>query len=128
MLMRGTERRTFAQINQEIESVGAANLKLMFDCYHVGRTEGDLITRLHDLSEAEMREALEELPDDLREQLGWIDKLVEVHNFPLLRVPGVEAGQLMRWAADTLVRAVRAGELPAIDPSPEPPGSPGSLL
>ena len=32
-----------------IKSVGAANLKLMFDCYHVGRTEGDVITRLGDL-------------------------------------------------------------------------------
>jgi len=30
-------------------------------------------------------------------------------------VPGAEAGPLMRWAVDTLVRAVRAGELPQID-------------
>jgi AcrR family transcriptional regulator len=30
-------------------------------------------------------------------------------------VPGVEAGPLMRWAVDTLVRATRAGELPQID-------------
>ena len=30
-------------------------------------------------------------------------------------VPGVEAGPLMRWAVDTLVRAARAGELPQID-------------
>ncbi|MEM8978494.1 MAG: TIM barrel protein [Pseudomonadota bacterium] len=28
-----------------IEEVGAPNLKLMFDCYHVGRTEGDILTR-----------------------------------------------------------------------------------
>ena len=35
-------------------------------------------------------------------------------------VPGVEAGRLMRWATDTLVDAVRAGELPEIDPSPMP--------
>ena len=27
-------------------------------------------------------------------------------------VPGVEAGPLMRWAIDTLIRAVRAGKLP----------------
>ncbi|MCL4108750.1 UNVERIFIED_CONTAM: hypothetical protein GTU68_049091 [Idotea baltica] len=35
-----------------IRDVSADNLKLMFDCYHVGRTEGDIITRLsklHDL-------------------------------------------------------------------------------
>lgn len=30
-------------------------------------------------------------------------------------VPGTEAGPLMRWAVDTLVRAARAGELPRID-------------
>lgn len=40
---------TTDQARQIIESVGAPNLKLMFDCYHVGRTEGDVITRLTDL-------------------------------------------------------------------------------
>jgi hypothetical protein len=35
-------------------------------------------------------------------------------------VPGAEAGPLVRWAVDTLVAAVRAGELPEIDAaSPE---------
>ncbi|MGB7240660.1 MAG: TIM barrel protein [Sulfitobacter sp.] len=34
-----------------IERVGASNLKLMFDCYHVGRTEGDLLTRLKNLGD-----------------------------------------------------------------------------
>ncbi|MEM9591957.1 MAG: TIM barrel protein [Pseudomonadota bacterium] len=29
-----------------IESIGVRTLKLMFDCYHVGRTEGDVMTRL----------------------------------------------------------------------------------
>ena len=33
-------------------------------------------------------------------------------------VPGAEAGPLMRWAVDTLIRAVRAGELPEIDSAP----------
>ncbi|WGW02465.1 hydroxypyruvate isomerase family protein [Tropicibacter oceani] len=28
-----------------IAEVGAPNLKLMFDCYHIGRTEGDITTR-----------------------------------------------------------------------------------
>ncbi|WP_241525725.1 TIM barrel protein, partial [Pseudophaeobacter leonis] len=32
-----------------IEDVGAKNLKLMFDCYHVGRTEGDVIAQLKQL-------------------------------------------------------------------------------
>lgn len=30
-------------------AVAATNLKLMFDCYHVGRTEGDVTTRLRSL-------------------------------------------------------------------------------
>lgn len=38
--------KTTDQATRIIETVGMPNLKLMFDCYHVGRTEGDLITRL----------------------------------------------------------------------------------
>ncbi len=37
------------QARDIIHRVGAPNLKLMFDCYHIGRTEGDLLTRLGDL-------------------------------------------------------------------------------
>lgn len=33
-------------------------------------------------------------------------------------VTGAEAGPVMRWAVETLVRSVRAGELPKIDPAP----------
>lgn len=40
---------TTDQAREIIETVGAPNLRLMFDCYHVGRTEGDVITRLADL-------------------------------------------------------------------------------
>ncbi|MGI9641705.1 MAG: TIM barrel protein, partial [Acidimicrobiia bacterium] len=32
-----------------IETINSPNLKLMFDCYHVGRTEGDVTRRLQDL-------------------------------------------------------------------------------
>ena len=38
--------KTTDQAAHIIDAVDAPNLKLMFDCYHVGRTEGDLITRL----------------------------------------------------------------------------------
>ncbi len=38
--------RTTDQAVAIIAEVGAPNLRLMFDCYHVGRTEGDIITRL----------------------------------------------------------------------------------
>lgn len=32
-----------------IKKLGRPNLKLMFDCYHVGRTEGDVVTRVREL-------------------------------------------------------------------------------
>jgi AcrR family transcriptional regulator len=37
-------------------------------------------------------------------------------------VPGVESGPLARWAIDTLIAAVRDGQLPDIDPVPRPDG------
>jgi len=40
---------TTGQAAAIIAEVGAANLKLLFDCYHVQRTEGDLSRRLMDL-------------------------------------------------------------------------------
>lgn len=41
--------QTTTQAREIIELVDEGNLKLMFDCYHIGRTEGDIITRLADL-------------------------------------------------------------------------------
>lgn len=41
--------KTTKQAAEIIETVGASNLKLMFDCYHVGRTEGDVIAPLKQL-------------------------------------------------------------------------------
>ncbi|MEO1470296.1 MAG: TIM barrel protein [Pseudomonadota bacterium] len=38
--------RTTDQAAAIIAAIGAPHLKLMFDCYHVGRTEGDVTTRL----------------------------------------------------------------------------------
>lgn len=38
-----------AQAVEVIEDVGVPNLKLMFDCYHIGRTEGDIANRLNSL-------------------------------------------------------------------------------
>ena len=38
---------TTAEAVEIIDAVGAPNLALMFDCYHVGRTEGDVIGRLN---------------------------------------------------------------------------------
>ncbi|MEM6307507.1 MAG: TIM barrel protein [Pseudomonadota bacterium] len=41
--------RTTDQAIAIIETLNLGNLKLMFDCYHVARTEGDVLRRLHDL-------------------------------------------------------------------------------
>ncbi len=41
--------QTTEQAKTLIEEVARDNLKLMFDCYHVGRTEGDITTRLANL-------------------------------------------------------------------------------
>jgi 2-dehydrotetronate isomerase len=41
--------QTTHQAAKIIKDVGAKNLKLMFDCYHVGRTEGDVIAQLKQL-------------------------------------------------------------------------------
>ncbi len=40
---------TTGQARDIIEELGLPGVKLMFDCYHVGRTEGDIITRFRDL-------------------------------------------------------------------------------
>ncbi|MEM1274473.1 MAG: TIM barrel protein [Pseudomonadota bacterium] len=41
--------KTTDQAIDLIDRIDAPNLKLMFDCYHVGRTEGDVTTRLKTL-------------------------------------------------------------------------------
>lgn len=41
--------QTTDQAADLIHEIGAPNLKLMFDCYHVGRSEGDVATRLEAL-------------------------------------------------------------------------------
>ncbi|CUH82552.1 hydroxypyruvate isomerase family protein [Tropicibacter naphthalenivorans] len=40
---------TTDQAREIITEVARGNLRLMFDCYHVGRTEGDVVTRFADL-------------------------------------------------------------------------------
>ncbi|MGB7288411.1 MAG: TIM barrel protein, partial [Salaquimonas sp.] len=41
--------QTTNQAAEIIKSVNTPNLKLMFDCYHVGRTEGNVIAQLREL-------------------------------------------------------------------------------
>ncbi|MEZ6189600.1 MAG: DNA polymerase I [Planctomycetota bacterium] len=44
---------------------------------------------------ADYKATRERMPDELREQLPWIDKLVEANAFPLLRVEGHEADDVI---------------------------------
>ncbi|MEM9429112.1 MAG: TIM barrel protein [Pseudomonadota bacterium] len=41
--------RTTDQAREIIDTLGQSSVRLMFDCYHVGRTEGDIVTRFQDL-------------------------------------------------------------------------------
>ncbi len=41
--------RTTDQAREIVDEIAIPNLKIMFDCYHVGRTEGDVVTRLETL-------------------------------------------------------------------------------
>lgn len=44
---------------------------------------------------ADYKATRERMPDELREQLSWIDRVVEANGFPLLRVPGHEADDVI---------------------------------
>ncbi|MCA8925831.1 MAG: DNA polymerase I [Planctomycetes bacterium] len=44
---------------------------------------------------ADYKATRERMPDELREQLPWIDRVVEANGFPLLRVPGHEADDVI---------------------------------
>ncbi len=55
---------------------------------------------------AEYKAGRSRMPEDLREQLPWIDRVVAAHNFPLIRHPGVEADDVIGTLA---VRGVAAG-------------------
>lgn len=43
--------RTTDQANAILKQLDTPGIKLMFDCYHVGRTEGDVVTRLKALAQ-----------------------------------------------------------------------------
>ena len=47
------------------------------------------------------------MDDELKQQLSWIDKLVQAHQFPLLRVPGYEADDIIA----TLVEQANAANV-----------------
>ena len=64
---------TTEQARTIIAEVAAPNLRLMFDCYHVGRTEGDVITRLQDLREIIGHVQFASVPDRGTPDHGAVD-------------------------------------------------------
>ncbi len=49
---------------------------------------------------SEYKAQRDKAPDDLIEQLPWIDKVVEAYRFPILRVPGFEADDVIGTLAE----------------------------
>lgn len=104
---------TTDQAAETIATVGAANLKLMFDCYHLGRTEGDVLTRMESLLPVVGHVQVASVPDrgppdhgELHyptifagiEALGWMRPLGAEYR------PGGDTDATLGWLA-----AARAG-------------------
>lgn len=65
--------QTTDQASEIIAEVDAPNLKLMFDCYHVGRMEGDIITRLEALQNLVGHVQFASVPDRGTPDQGELD-------------------------------------------------------
>lgn len=97
---------TTEQARAIIAEVGAPTLKLMFDCYHAGRTEGDLTTRLTDLSDIIGHIQFASVPDRGAPDHGEVDY---AHIFAHLRdwptplgaeyKPGGDTDATLGWMA-----------------------------
>ena len=64
---------TTSQAKAIIQEVGAANLKLMFDCYHVQLMEGDLSNKLRELQPIIGHIQFASVPDRGRPDRGEVD-------------------------------------------------------
>lgn len=65
--------RTTDQAAGIIAEVGSSKVKLMFDCYHIGRTEGDILTRFRALREIIGHIQFAGVPERGRPDRGEID-------------------------------------------------------
>ncbi len=79
---------TTAQAAQIIDDVGAANLKLMFDCYHVQLMEGDLTHKLESLIDIIGHIQFASVPDRGRPDCG---ELSYAHIFRTIAELGYDA-------------------------------------
>ena len=96
--------RTTDQARDIILAVGAPNLNLMFDCYHIGRTEGDIITRFRDLMPIIGHVQLASVPDRGPPDHG------EVH-FPTIFAAIAAAGRAAPLGAEYKPMAPTAASL-----------------
>lgn len=78
---------TTQQAREIITEVGHPNLKLMFDCYHVGRMEGDLITRFIDLRPLIGHVQFASVPDRGAPDQGEVDYAYMFRRFAELEWP-----------------------------------------
>lgn len=65
--------QTTDQAREILDTVGRDNVRLMFDCYHVGRTEGDIATRLAELLPLIGHIQFAGVPDRGRPDRGEVD-------------------------------------------------------
>ena len=65
--------RDTEQAQQIIEDVGLPNVRLMFDCYHVGRTEGDVLRRMVELRDIIGHIQFASVPDRAEPDHGDVD-------------------------------------------------------
>ena len=99
--------QTTDQARAIIAEVARPNLKLMFDCYHVGRTEGDITTRLTDLADIIGHIQFASVPDRGAPDHGELDY---AHIFATLSdwpaplgaeyKPGGDTDATLGWLAD----------------------------
>ncbi len=80
--------KTTDQAREIIADLGSPRVKLMFDCYHIGRTEGDLITRFRDLLPVVGHVQFASVPDRGPPDGGEIDYSVVL---PAIRAAGWSA-------------------------------------
>ncbi len=64
---------SLAQAREVIESVNSPQLRLMFDCYHVGRTEGNVIKALDEYSDLIGHIQFASVPDRAAPNLGTLN-------------------------------------------------------
>jgi len=108
-LMPGIFSQFDTQESQIIEEIALPNLKLLFDCYHVGRTGGDVITRLCTLMPIVGHIQFASVPDrgppdhgvvDYRSVFNLIDRSGWSQPLGAEYSPGGETAESLDWISE----------------------------